>query len=94
MTGKTIRSDSALPTRSRIYRALYESVDFCSRQTLAEICDVSMPTVHQNLKELLEQEGQVAHQLEALAVEGGPAQQVVKGQPVEGSAHGAQAGVP
>ena len=55
MTGKTIRSDSALPTRSRIYRALYESVDFCSRQTLAEICDVSMPTVHQNLKELLEQ---------------------------------------
>lgn len=41
-----------------------------------------------------EEEGQVAHQLEALAVEGSPAQQVVEGQPVKGRAHGAQAGVP
>lgn len=40
------------------------------------------------------QEGQVAQQLEALAMMGGPAQQVVEGQPVEGRAHSAQAGVP
>lgn len=40
------------------------------------------------------QEGQVAEQLEALAMVGSLLQQVIKGQPVEGTAHGAQAGVP
>lgn len=39
------------------------------------------------------QEGPVAQQLEALAVVGGLAQHVLKGQPVEGHTHGAQARV-
>lgn len=39
------------------------------------------------------QKGPVAQQLEALVVVGGLAQQVLKGQPVEGHAHGAQTGV-
>jgi hypothetical protein len=34
-------------------------------------------------------EGQVAQQLEALATVGSLLQQVIKGQPVEGTAHGA-----
>ncbi len=39
--------------RSRIYRTLYDSQDFCSRQSLAEICGISMPTLYQNLNELI-----------------------------------------
>lgn len=35
------------------------------------------------------QEGQVAQQLEALAVVGSLLQQVIEGQPVKGTAHGA-----
>lgn len=35
------------------------------------------------------QEGQVAQQLEALAMVGSLLQQVIKGQPVKGTAHGA-----
>lgn len=45
-----------LPTaRSRIYRALYDSHGFCSKQTLAADCAVSMPTLYQNLNELMEE---------------------------------------
>lgn len=40
------------------------------------------------------QERPVAQQLEALAMVGGLAQQVLKGQPVKGHAHGPEAGVP
>ncbi len=40
--------------RSRIYRKLYDAPEPCSRQTLAEYCGVSMPTLYQNLKELIE----------------------------------------
>lgn len=40
------------------------------------------------------QEGQVTQQLKALAVVGRLLQQVIEGQPVKGTAHGAQAGVP
>ena len=39
--------------RSRIYRTLYDSQRFCSRQSLAETCGVSMPTLYQNLNELM-----------------------------------------
>jgi len=39
--------------RSRIYRHLYETKDFCSRQMLAAECGVSMPTLYQNLTELM-----------------------------------------
>ena len=48
-------SDPALSVRSRIYRTLYESGEFCSKQTLAESCGVSMPTIYQNLNELLDE---------------------------------------
>lgn len=44
------RSDSA---RSRIYRYLYENTGFCARQMLARECDISMPTLYQNLNELM-----------------------------------------
>ena len=42
-------------TRSRIYRTLYESSGFCSRQTLAQACAVSMPTMYQSLNELMDE---------------------------------------
>ena len=38
--------------RGRIYRALYESRDFCSKQTLAARCEISMPTLYQHLRGL------------------------------------------
>jgi predicted NBD/HSP70 family sugar kinase len=44
----------ALSARSRIYRFLYDSKDFCSRQLLAASCGVSMPTLYQNLSDLME----------------------------------------
>ncbi len=43
-----------LGARSRIYRFLYESKEFCSKQVLAGSCGVSMPTLYQNLGDLLE----------------------------------------
>ena len=45
----------ALSARSRIYRYLYDSSEFCSKQMLADSCGVSMPTLYQNLNELIEQ---------------------------------------
>ena len=45
------KSDSA---RSRIYRYLYENKDFCAKQTLAKQCEISMPTLYQNLSELMD----------------------------------------
>lgn len=44
----------ALSARSRIYRFLYESKTFCSKQVLAGSCGVSMPTLYQNLNDLME----------------------------------------
>ena len=44
-----------LSVRSRIYHALYDAQGFVSRQTLARRCGVSMPTLYQNLNELMEQ---------------------------------------
>ena len=43
-----------LGARSRIYRFLYESKEFCSKQVLAGSCGISMPTLYQNLGDLLE----------------------------------------
>ncbi|MCR5089575.1 MAG: ROK family transcriptional regulator [Oscillospiraceae bacterium] len=40
--------------RSRMYRFLYASEAFCSRQTLARQCGISMPTLYQNLTELMD----------------------------------------
>ncbi len=48
------KTREALSARSRIYRFLYESRDFCSKQVLAGSCGVSMPTLYQNLGGLLE----------------------------------------
>lgn len=39
---------------SRIYRCLYESKEFCSRQSLARGLQISLPTVYQNLSRLME----------------------------------------
>lgn len=40
--------------RSRIYRHLHEATGFCSRQSLADDLGLSLPTVYQNLTELME----------------------------------------
>ena len=46
----------APPTvRSNIYHTLYESETFCSKQMLAAKCGISMPTLYQNLNELMEE---------------------------------------
>ncbi len=39
--------------RNRIYRYLYNAKEFCSRQTLAQDIGISMPTVYQNLSNLM-----------------------------------------
>ena len=41
--------------KSKIYRTLHEAKGFCSRQTLAEVCGVSLPTLYRNLDELMEE---------------------------------------
>lgn len=41
-------------TRSRIYRHLYQNDEFCSKQRLALQLEMSLPTVHQNLTELMD----------------------------------------
>ena len=59
--------------RSRIYRTLYDAQDFCSRQTLARDCGLSLPTVHQYLTDLF-QLGLVRYSGEDLATGGRRAQ--------------------
>ena len=44
-----------MTVKSKIYRTLYEAKGFCSRQTLAEVCGVSLPTLYRNLDELMEE---------------------------------------
>lgn len=39
--------------RGRIYRSLYRAEGFCSKQSLAAACGISMPTLYQNLNELM-----------------------------------------
>ena len=46
---------STLPIRSRLYRALYKSTEFCSRQMLAAECGISMPTLYQHLAQLMDE---------------------------------------
>lgn len=55
MTNSSVQRQNRPSVRSRIYRMLYDSREFCSRQTLAEQCGVSMPTLYQNLKELMDE---------------------------------------
>lgn len=46
--------DRKRATRNSIYHYLYNSKDFCSRQILANELGLSLPTVYQNLSELME----------------------------------------
>ena len=41
-------------TRSSIYHYLYETQSFCSRQSLSLALGLSLPTIYQNLTELME----------------------------------------
>ena len=41
-------------TRSGVYQYLYRQKNFCSRQTIAQDIGLSLPTVYQNLSELME----------------------------------------
>ncbi len=59
--------------KSRMYRTLYETQDFCSKQALAKKCSVSMPTMYQNLAELME-EGLVRYSGEGRSTGGRRAQ--------------------
>ncbi len=43
-------------TRNRIYRCLYDTPEGCAKQELADRLGLSLPTVHQNLSELLRAE--------------------------------------
>ncbi len=43
-----------LPVRSRIYRFIYYANSFCSKQDIAKNCDISMPTLYQNLAQLMD----------------------------------------
>lgn len=47
--------DRRRQSRSSIYRHLYYTRDFCSRQRLARELGLSLPTVYQNLSELMEE---------------------------------------
>ena len=46
-------TDRRRQTRSSIYRYIYDAKGFCSRQSLARELGLSLPTVYQNLSELM-----------------------------------------
>ncbi len=46
-------TDRRRQTRSNIYRYIYDAEGFCSRQSLARELGLSLPTVYQNLSELM-----------------------------------------
>lgn len=47
-------TDRKRATRNSVYRYLYDCKGFCSRQTLANELGLSLPTVYQNLSELMD----------------------------------------
>ncbi|MBR2123094.1 MAG: ROK family transcriptional regulator [Lachnospiraceae bacterium] len=55
MAQAMIKKSGVVTARSSIYRYLYHNNEFCSRQTLANSCQISMPTLYQNLNELIEE---------------------------------------
>lgn len=55
MRQNTSPSQGTLPVKSRIYRYLYNSKTFCSRQMIAANCEISMPTLYQNLAQLMDE---------------------------------------
>ena len=46
-------TDRRRQTRSNIYRYIYDAKSFCSRQSLARELGLSLPTVYQNLSDLM-----------------------------------------
>ena len=58
-----------LSVRSRIYQTLYTSEELCTKQSLAKRCQISMPTLYQNLSELM-QDGLVRYSGEARSTGG------------------------
>ena len=46
-------TDRRRQTRSNIYHYIYDAKGFCSRQGLARELGLSLPTVYQNLSELM-----------------------------------------
>ena len=47
-------ADHRRQSRSSVYHYLYETRDFCTRQSLAKALDLSLPTIYQNLTELVD----------------------------------------
>ena len=47
-------ADRRRQTRSSVYHCLYEAEGFCTRQTLAQSLGLSLPTIYQNLTELVD----------------------------------------
>ena len=54
MTQTASTAQPLLPVRSRIYKYLYNSKSFCSKQSIARDCEISMPTLYQNLTALMD----------------------------------------
>ena len=73
MTQTTIKRNGVLTARSSIYQYLYRATEFCSKQTLANSCGISMPTLYQNLNDLIE-EGLVRYSGEEQSTGGRKAQ--------------------
>ncbi|MBR0161312.1 MAG: ROK family transcriptional regulator [Oscillospiraceae bacterium] len=48
-------ADQQIASKSNVYRTLYDVRGFCSKQELAKKCGISMPTLYQNLNDLMEQ---------------------------------------
>lgn len=55
MSRETAVTNRRRHSRSSIYHYLYNAKDFCSRQSLARDLKLSLPTVYQNLAELMEE---------------------------------------
>ena len=47
-------ADRRRQTRSSVYHCLYEAESFCTRQTLAQSLGLSLPTIYQNLSDLVD----------------------------------------
>ena len=62
-----------LTVRNRIYRSIYGTAGFCSKQSVAANCEISMPTLYQNLSGLMD-EGLVCYSGEELSTGGRKAQ--------------------
>ena len=54
MLSSSSQQFALLPVRSRIYRFIYYSNSFCSKQDIARNCEISMPTLYQNLTQLMD----------------------------------------